>query len=82
MTISGKQHHRTSFTIALSRCRRAVIHLKGCCEGIDGGSIQMVAGLVQQQQVAGHQGKCRQGYPGLLPPTQITCEQHTWYLSN
>ena len=31
--------------------------LEGSSEGIDGGCIQMVAGLIQEQQVAGHQGK-------------------------
>lgn len=50
-------------------------HLECSGEGIDGGSIQVVAGLIQKQQVAGHQGKGRQGHSGLLAPTQVPCKQ-------
>jgi hypothetical protein len=34
--------------------------------GIDGCSVQMIAGLIHQQQVARNQSKSRQGHSGLL----------------
>ena len=50
------------------------LYLKGTGEGIDGSSVQVIAGLIQQQQVAWNQGKSCQCHSGLLAPTQITCE--------
>ena len=56
-------------------------YLKGSSEGVDGGSVQMIAGLIQQQQVAGDQSKSCQGHTSFLTPTQITCRTaNTWNL--
>lgn len=41
-------------------------------EGIDGCSVQVVAGLIQQQQVARHQSKGSQGHSSLLTSAEIT----------
>ena len=50
------------------------VYLEGTGEGVDGCGVQMIAGLIQQQQVAGNQSKSCQCHSGLLTPTQITCE--------
>ena len=48
-------------------------HLKSSSEGIYGGSIQVVAGFIQKQQVARYKGKSSQGHSSLFAPTQVPC---------
>ena len=40
--------------------------LQGPGEDVDGGGIQVVAGLVQEQEVARHKRKCCKRHPRLL----------------
>lgn len=48
--------------------------LKSSGESINSGSIQMVTGLIEQQQVARYKSKGCQRHSCLLPSTQVPCK--------